>query len=592
MANYIFTSSPTSVLLDVDGRQTSFGSKDLHPYTPDRIGNVVYLYDDTGILKKNGTTQGSGDRIPIDITSDTIDVDGTTVWADAGALFDALGAIFFLASGGGGVQSVTGDGVGGTAEDVVLTFPMPAEIGAERLSLNVVEVFQESDLPATLAVDTKYVIKAPIVLTYGLTQQAGSTNEIFTTLSGVNTITFNSSDTFLTGTGVKSLIFDRITIANNGTGELFDLIGNGVDAILQLYSLCSFSGFLSLGSLSSYLIILSDTNEIADFGIGLSITNTLIISIRGNSFNNSVDSGNIFINVNSTASPYLIDVRNNALFTNPNEAGIYINPTSLPFLIAGTVFENSGLLSGELFFIDNIGSITAYADAGGGQVTVSTSDTTGLINGDSIEISKTINYNGGYMISNIVLNTSFEITAPFVGDDGVGEWSDGSVRETNPRVIAKANASQKDSNFIGSYLISNNATTTVIPVSNVWQDFDFGTGVITATNNERYVVTDPVNGEIRYNGLSGFNGELTCVFSAQSTGGGIDYRFRIVCNSGGGYTPLPDDVEFINTFGADTQMVFMSLPISINPGDLLKPELLRESGVSNLTTISLSFSIR
>jgi hypothetical protein len=32
--------------------------------------------------------------------------------------------------GGGGVQSVTGDGVGGTDEDVVLVFPTPAEIGA------------------------------------------------------------------------------------------------------------------------------------------------------------------------------------------------------------------------------------------------------------------------------------------------------------------------------------------------------------------------------------------------------------------------------------------------------------------------------
>ena len=29
------------------------------------------------------------------------------------------------------IQSITGDGVGGTAEDVVLTFPTPAEIGAE-----------------------------------------------------------------------------------------------------------------------------------------------------------------------------------------------------------------------------------------------------------------------------------------------------------------------------------------------------------------------------------------------------------------------------------------------------------------------------
>ena len=46
---------------------------------------------------------------------------------------DAAGAKGFhnLPSSSGGVQSVTGDGVGGTATNVVMTFPTPAQIGAK-----------------------------------------------------------------------------------------------------------------------------------------------------------------------------------------------------------------------------------------------------------------------------------------------------------------------------------------------------------------------------------------------------------------------------------------------------------------------------
>lgn len=104
MAVYTFTSNTNSVLVDVDGKQAAFGDKELHPYTPDRSGDVVYMYDLTGILKKISTpsthqeSNPSKDRIPLDITVDTIDVNGTNTWADAGALLDALRAIFFLAS--------------------------------------------------------------------------------------------------------------------------------------------------------------------------------------------------------------------------------------------------------------------------------------------------------------------------------------------------------------------------------------------------------------------------------------------------------------------------------------------------------------
>ena len=104
MANFIFTSNSNSVLVDIDGSQAPFTDGDLYVYTPDRSGDTVYLYEVKGVLKALGRPGNveiynkSKDRIPIQIGVDGIDVDGTTVFADAGALLDALRAIFFLAS--------------------------------------------------------------------------------------------------------------------------------------------------------------------------------------------------------------------------------------------------------------------------------------------------------------------------------------------------------------------------------------------------------------------------------------------------------------------------------------------------------------
>lgn len=138
MATYTFTSNASSVLLDVDGKQAPFGDKELHPYTPDRAGNTLYLYDSTGILKKigvSGTHQEnnrSKDRIPIDLSIDTVDVDGTASWANSGVLLDALRAIFFLASGGGSGQGW--DGV--VANRNALPITDPPAVGSVYLAEN------------------------------------------------------------------------------------------------------------------------------------------------------------------------------------------------------------------------------------------------------------------------------------------------------------------------------------------------------------------------------------------------------------------------------------------------------------------------
>jgi hypothetical protein len=75
-------------------------------------------------------------------------------------------------------------------------------------------------------------------------------------------------------------------------------------------------------------------------------------------------------------------------------------------------------------YFTNYTSITKYiigsfSDAGGGQVTVTTSIAHVLSNGEWVTIIGTTNYNGQYYISNVSSN-SFEITHSWDGDDGIG----------------------------------------------------------------------------------------------------------------------------------------------------------------------------
>jgi surface protein len=83
-----------------------------------------------------------------------------------------------------------------------------------------------------------------------------------------------------------------------------------------------------------------------------------------------------------------------------------------------------GLLTGWTDFTGsgwNSGSITAFADAGGGQVTVTTAAAHGYANNHVMRITGTTNYNGSYVISNVTA-TSFRITAAFVATE-TGTWN-------------------------------------------------------------------------------------------------------------------------------------------------------------------------
>lgn len=63
--------------------------------------------------------------------------------------------------------------------------------------------------------------------------------------------------------------------------------------------------------------------------------------------------------------------------------------------------------------------ITGFTDAGGGNVTVTSTNT--LTNGALITISGTTNYNGTYTVANVT-STSFTIVKAFVANDATGVW--------------------------------------------------------------------------------------------------------------------------------------------------------------------------
>lgn len=66
------------------------------------------------------------------------------------------------------------------------------------------------------------------------------------------------------------------------------------------------------------------------------------------------------------------------------------------------------------------GSITAFADAGGGFTTVTSAAHT-INNGDTVTISGTSSYNGTFAVSSVTANT-FDIPVTFVADDATGTW--------------------------------------------------------------------------------------------------------------------------------------------------------------------------
>lgn len=287
---------------------------------------------------------------------------------------------------------------------------------------------------------------------------------------GRNTITFTGTKAFESDDFTRLEITSTFMFAGTNVVDpvgpsgvtLFDLDNNKRGAVVLFQ--CAIINFDDLGDIDDTNLITIARVGFITYNIGLRMTdgdlvsygftnfrprttsNTSAISADG-TFTRSISvadsDANIFGNDGSFFNfdsaitvPKIIITSNNPNISGGGSlfASGSLDETSPVVAAAANGNEPDSAFIGSMFFNNNSTTttiskqgadfaITAFADAGGGQVTASAAGHN-ITNGETVIIDDTTNYNGTYTASNVVASTSFEITATFVatetGTVGVG----------------------------------------------------------------------------------------------------------------------------------------------------------------------------
>lgn len=195
------------------------------------------------------------------------------------------------------------------------------------------------------------------------------------------------------------------------------------DAKLQASFLSTVPGDESLTTIAELHVGLPGFPRESAFGEGDSYVNGMKIYTYDAGLDSYTDETAAAKSPTGSTFTMGLDV-NDALYCGsivPISASEYHQFFGIKFLSTVAAVLGSGDMVAE-YPTAQTGSITAFADAGGGQVTV-TSAAHGLSNGDVVTISGTTNYNGTFEITNVTTNT-FEITDTWVANDATGTWGD------------------------------------------------------------------------------------------------------------------------------------------------------------------------
>lgn len=288
------------------------------------------------------------------------------------------------------------------------------------------------------------------------------------------------------------------------------------------------------------------------------------------------------------------------------------------------------------------GTITAMADNGNFGTTISS--TTTYFEDEEVTISGTTSYNGTFQIFNVVAGVSFDIITEFVADDATGSVDterltlslagghgistgdsikvidtnfyngfattlnvvsdditingsfistntgaierDLSVDQTDPRISSRNNPGFVDSHFIACAHVNDNSDSVGAITNNVFTDLVFGTAadaLIASSTMERWRLVNELNGTFEYIGSEPFDDAIQFDFTVESAGGTVDFRFKWMHDIGAGFVDLPDNVEALVAVGSEAQSVTKKFPLAANTGDLIKPQITRNSGSSGIT---------
>lgn len=306
----------------------------------------------------------------------------------------------------------------------------------------------------TLASNTSYFMMEPVTIFDRL--RLVDTTAIVDETLGANALTINA-DIMLDAPALIRCRFNGLIIQGNGTNQLFDMT-SAVNGFITVDNTV-FANVNDLGTTTGCSISWN-TNAMLGFNTGLVFTDGNTFIVGGLRMRSTADTTAISLAGTWVSGPLLTSV--DAITGSGGHLFDIDSAISAPKIVmnvitytGGATFDPTGLnqedlvmkvtstdgvpdstIAGSMQFTGNTdatvisaigvnGDITAFADAGGGQVTVSDA-THGQSNDDFVLITSTTNYDGLYTIANATAN-DYEITATFVATEtGTAEygWTD------------------------------------------------------------------------------------------------------------------------------------------------------------------------
>ena len=305
----------------------------------------------------------------------------------------------------------------------------------------------------------RYKFGGPLTLPYPIAPTAGAGN-VFLDGGNFANITYSGSGAFLRANSTNKwgvfTVLD-IAITGNGSNQIFDIDGDGTQLTSSFF--VAFSNFDGVGTIANQAIcqfqrdsfedcktLIMDSNNInflfsmavfgstpfggANFRIqGTSLTTEFqsfeAIPLSGDSV---FDVDSAYTGLMSIAAVNVVTAYGGTAFKagsldQKDPKFISSHNRGLPDsqIVAGLYVRNNTTTT-----TTNIKGVTGYfqsAEVAGANTQINTTDTTGFANGNTIWLPNTI-YSGKYTISNLVVNTSFEIATTFVST-AAGEYHKG-----------------------------------------------------------------------------------------------------------------------------------------------------------------------
>jgi len=435
---------------------------------------------------------------------------------------------------------------------------------------------------------------------------AGAT--FFNVFGLTNTLTVNAVSVNYTGSGTKTvgtvdvgnfsavgfvntgwtngITFQNVSaITIEGSFELSDFAGSG--AFFNIINVIIAANFNSLGIVGSGV---QDVFDISPSITAPSIIISRVLAQGATGFFKSGTTGAITLFANAQIAPTTIDsVTDSGGIARFN---FTVGPTAfvgqevqITGFITNTAYNqtaNITVVGAGFFEISSIafGSDEATGDFQSDSSTV-TSTAHGQSEGQSLLITGTITYNGGYAIYNVQTNT-FQINRIFQGAETTGTWDTGSLTQTDKRVDLKDCGGQQDSMNVAFGGMNANATATVIASADTYQPLDLNT-VVVEPLTEGWILIDPTEGVFLYDGANPVSGALLASITCFKSGSTELYRFTDSIN---GVIPTFATAPYVPVEIKTTQInVNLIRPISVVPGDTVQI-VGAGDGTSNNLTIS------